>query len=382
MSFEDEELDHDYPFTFAAETPAPDRFPAAPDELIAHINRYHQGLDRVTVRLFVGRKKFTQLNALKIGASFEETPRASVEQIARGVMAIAQDYFEGVDTTCRFQVQCYVHLRPTGNATRKAAHFELSGGQGAGWDSVEDIADPQRLDEMLMGFVKDLLEDNRKQSTIIQELGEKAIGQMSSMWQAHADALQSQADSREMVMDARREDAADRMKSDKWDKGFQMLEKVLNTGIAQSIVASARAGGASPATKTPIIEVEETPAPKWATRGSNKSSVVDVTATAAAETPSPEPSVADADDAAGKGRALYASITADQWPDLFDMLTKKQVNMLRQLKDETDPATAIRLVTEFKDGLKPAMLLKLATVLGVPQVTAVVELAGMKAGNA
>jgi len=372
-----------YPLEFESGIPNPARFPPAPDELIAFIRQFHRGLSRVTIKLWQGRKRYSQLNAINVGAKHDELPSASVDQIVRAIMAVAQDYYEGIDQPCKFMAQAQVFTKPTGDPTRKAAHFELGAG-GEDLTYAEQIQAPEAMDDMLFGHIRQCHSEILDQAKIISEIGREAIQNAGQVFAVKQEALEAQAAANAVILDSRRAEAQESARDKKWERGFKMLEKAINTGIAQAVVqkhtglvlpmptgAVAALPGAAPG----AITAPTTPTPAWAAAA---------TTTPAAARPAPVAvarpvELADTeddldDDYQTKGRKLFLSITAEQWPELFDSLTKGQVKLLRSLKDAPDDATVLTVAAEFRAGLKDTAMAKLAHVLTVEQIASVIEL--------
>jgi hypothetical protein len=131
-----------FPLEFESGVPNPARFPPAPDELVAFVRQYLRGLSRISIKIWHGRKRYSQLNAVIVGAEHDQLPNASVDQIVRAIMAVAQDYYEGIDQPCKFMAQALVYVKATGDPVKKASHFEL----GSGGDELtyaENVAAPE-----------------------------------------------------------------------------------------------------------------------------------------------------------------------------------------------------------------------------------------------
>jgi hypothetical protein len=373
-----EALSGQYPLEYQGGIPNPARFPPAPDELLAFVRQYHRGLSRVTVKLWQGRKRYGQLNAITVGARHDELPTASVDQIVRAIMAVAQDYYEGVDTPCKFMCQAHVYTKATGDPTRKALHFELGAGPGEehGYSYAESIGAPEQVDDVLLSHIRECHREILDQAKIISEIGREAITNAGQVFQAKQEALDAQAQAQMVVMDARREERSQAAQEKKWERGFKMLEKAINTGIAQAVVSNATGvslpmPGATPGAEPQQIAAPTTPPPSWAAAATGAK----VLPAAAPELDTDE----DEDDEdmtyASKGAKLYASITADQWPDLFEALTKTQMKLLRVLQNATDDAAVLEAAGKFRKGLKEASMKRLAQILTIQQVAAVIELA-------
>lgn len=383
-----EALQGHFPLDYSSGIPNPVRIPATPDELISFLRQYHRGLSKVTVKLWQGRKRYSQLNSVQVNARHDELPEASIDSIARAILAVAQDYYESCDTPCKFMAQAHVYLKPTGEASRKAFHFELGHGPGDGYEGSsfsEHISAPEHVDDVFMGHIRECHREILDQARIISEIGREAIANAGQVFQAKQEALDAQAQAQMVVLDSRREEAKDRAQQQKWDKGFKMLEKAINTGIAQAVVSSAtgRPVTAMPgATPTPAISAPQaTPTPSWAAAASGTVAQSPAPAVAAQQSVSRLDVAEENDDDmtnetyAAKGRKLYASITAEQWPELFEALTKAQVRQLKGLKDASDDADVLAAARKLRNGLKDTQLAKLGGVLAVEQLATVIELA-------
>jgi hypothetical protein len=369
-----------YPISFEAGIPNPARIPPAPDEVLAHIRQFHRGLTRVTIKLWQGRKRYGQINAIIIGAKHDELPRASVDQIVRAVMSVAQDYHEGVDTLCKFMIQAHVYLKPTGDPVRKAIHFELGGNAGDSFAYAEEVSAPDHLDTVLLSHIRECHREIIDQAKVISEIGREAISNAGQVFAYKQDALDAQAAANSVILDARRDEREAAAGQQKWERGFKLLEKAVNTGIAQGIVSSATgislpmpAGTtmALPPTAAVAPSVESTPTPSWARAASGIDTVAPVTPTAPTAAPPPED-----DSIVGKAKHLYASVTAEQWPELFEALTVKQVKQLKMLKDPPDDAAVLTAAGGFREGIKDNQMRLLGGILTVEQLAAVLELAG------
>jgi len=385
-----------FPIEFESGIPNPGRFPPAPDELIAHIRSYHRGLSRVTVKLQLGRKRYSQINSINVGARYDELPKASVDTIVRAILAVAQDYYEQVDQTCKFMAQVHVHLKGTGDPIRKAVHFELGSefGQGGSDPYSEHLAPPDSIDDVLLTHIRECHVKIMDQANVIADIGKTAIANAGQVFQYKQEALDAQAAAQQVILDSRRDEARERAQAAKWERGFKMLEKAVNTGIAQALVQQATgaaiplpaAAGAAPAAAAPAV----TPKPSWATaanKGTTGATVKPAPTTTAPETATPEaaapePAVTASleeefdDTPVGEGRKLYRSVTAEQWPQLFDALTKAQVKQLQTLKDPGSEREMLLAVKTFREGLKDTTMSKLGKILTVEQIAAIIGLAG------
>lgn len=375
-----------YPLSFDSAIPNPSVIPPAPDELVAHIRKYHRGLSRCVVKVWHGRKRYSNINSVVVGAERGETPSASVDQIVRAVMSIGQDHYEGIDQACKFMVQSYVWPKETGDPIRKAVHFEI-GDAGYGGDPYsEQINAPEALDDILLSHIRDCHKEVLDQSRIIQEIGKEAIQNAGAVFRARQEALDAQAEANSVVLSTRADENIERSRQKKWDRMFGMMEKMMNTGVAQAIASGAGAGiqqalmpGQQPVAGSVVQQaVPETPRPAWASAAMGKPAIAppqnleDETD----HTKDDEDDVPDDLDYKAQGKELYASITAEQWPDLFDLLTKAQTKALRSLKDPESNEAVLVDVAKFREGLKESSFKALARILTVPQIATVLQLAG------
>ncbi len=75
-----------------------------------------------------------------------------------------------------------------------------------------------------------------------------------------------------------------------------------------------------------------------------------------------------------KAAKLYASITAEQWPELFDALTKGQINLFKVFRNPTDDDAVLEAAAKLKAGFKPATTDRLAKILSIRQLAGVIGL--------
>jgi hypothetical protein len=364
--------------------------PASPDELLAFIKSYHRGLHKITVKLWQGRKRYSQLNSVLVGATHDELPSASIDQIARAVMAVAQDYYESTDQPCKFMAQAHVFLKATGDAARKAFHFELGHGHDGAEAFSEHIGAPEHMDDVMLGHIRECHREILDQARIISEIGREAIQNAGQVFAAKQEALDAQAQAQMVILDSRREEAKERAQQQKWEKGFKMLEKAINTGIAQAVVASATGrpvAGALPAAAAGGVAVQApspptTPTPSWAAAAGRAVAPSAPAPALAPATSSPdtEDNEMEDDSYAFKGRKLYASITAEQWPELFEALTKTQVRLIKGLKDAASDEDVLTAAGKLRKSIKDTQMAKLGAVLTVEQIATVIEL-GSAAGD-
>jgi hypothetical protein len=385
---EDVHLSGPFPLEFSAGIPNPGRFPPAPDELVNLVAQYHRGLNRVAVKIHHGRKRYSQINSIIIGARHDELPAATVDQIVRAVLAIAQDHYETTDQAASYMAQLFVHLKPTGDPVRKACHFQLGSEYGGSQDPYTEYTQaPEHLDEVLLTHIRECHVKIMDQANVIAEIGKTAIQNAGQVFQYKQEALDAQAAAQSVILDARRDEARERASQAKWDRGFKMLEKAVNSGIAQALVSAGTGGavslpgGAAPAALAGAPGVPgaapaqpETPMPAWASGGGPGKVPATVTTTTVAS--SSDDSFDDLElSLVDKGRRLYASVSADQWPELFEELTKAQVKHLRVLKAPESEAAMLDAVKKFRGSMKDGQLARLGAILNVQQLALIIELA-------
>jgi hypothetical protein len=369
--------------------PTPDHIPDADDELRAFLKTNHKGLSRIAVKLQIGRKRFVQLNSLSIGATYGETPQASVDQIARAIMSIGQDYFEQHDELAKFMVQASVYKKASGDPARRATHFEIGRADGFGGDSyAAPTHSNEAFDELLVRQQQVMFDRIMEQNKTIAAMGEKAIGMMSDVFVAKEEALQARAEANAVAYDAKREDAEAKRRDAKWERGFKMLEKGFNTGLGQLAVNAAqqKLGSSSPAGIPSTAQIPSTPKPAWARAAQGEKVEVPAVAAPAVEAPAPAaleaPSEEELPDEltqlksgpAADAVALYRSITAEQWPVLATELTKKQFKLLRTFAEPESDETALAAVFEFKEGLKESAMSAIMGIMTAEQVGSLIGL--------
>lgn len=399
VSFDDER----FPVAFEGGIPHPARVPAPPDELRQLIQQYHRGLDRVTIKRGSGRKRFSQINSLRIGAAFEQQPAASVDEICRAVMAIAQDYYEEVDHGCQFQVQAHVYLKATGDPKRKSCHFWL-GTDEDGRDAVESMGDPNSFDDVLLGHINQCHDRIMEQSKIICGLGETALANAGEVFKARESALEAQAASNAVIAEQRAEAEAERGKQTRLNRAVDIVEKLapvvgtmaMNNGkvpekMKSELMSSMGAiGGAlkgenskgeSSSSKTTVVKAPApTKPPSWASAaGVDTGTGQDApTSMSSSEQPPAEPE----DDGpnplehpiAALAYDLFHSIQANQWPKLIGVLTKKQLDLLNSFGSVETDDDAIPAVRKMGSSIKQQQQIELLGVLLADQTSALLKL--------
>lgn len=396
LSFEDER----FPIAFEGGIPHPIRVPAPPDELRQHIQQHIRGLDRVTVKRASGRKRYAQINSLRIGAKFEELPSASADDICRAIMAVAQDYYEENDHGCQFQVQAHVFLKATGDAKRKTCHFWL-GSDEDGRDAVEAMGDPSTFDDVLLNHITQCHDRIMEQSKIICGLGETALANAGEVFKARESALEAQAASNAVMAEQRAEAEAEKGRQRRMDRAVDIVEKLapvvgtmaINGGkVPDSMVKELKSsmGSIAGALKGKDDKPEDKPVvkapppskpPSWV----SAAGVDTGTGQDAPESMSGEDGEAEGDggDAgpdptqepiAAMTFDLYQSIQAAQWPKLIGALTKKQLELLARFEQVTTDDDATPMVRELGASIKPTQQGALLGILHADQTATLLQL--------
>jgi len=412
--------DERFPLVFEAGIPNPMRIPPAPDELVTHVRQNHRGLDRVTVKLHGGRKRYSQVNALRIGAKYDELPRASIDQICRAIMAICQDLYEERDQSMRFMIQSHVYVKATGEPKRISCHIELGESGMYGESSVEGISPPESTDDMMLMHIRECHVHILNQSRIIQEIGKEAIANAGAVFQARSEALEVQAEAQQTVLDSRAKERAEQAREARIDRVVQTVEKIaplmlmqaMNGGnlpqeavqqlvpdMAKQLGAAAGGGvqnamaaaGASASSSPPSTPAPTSAVPAWARQAAPQAAPQAASSPApatAGEGMAPEglpqteaPHVHDGDGPdptqephASLAYSLFQSIEADQWGKLIDTLTKAQLQDFRRCGSvETDEAT-MQVLVRFGSKLKAEQQAALLTILNPQQLQWVMRL--------
>lgn len=91
---------------FESAAPKPELYPRPSDAMVEFIAQNMRGLSRVSVGVRHGRKSYSHVNAVLVGAECGELPAAQADDIAAAAMAIAQDHTEkhGAQFTFRMQL--------------------------------------------------------------------------------------------------------------------------------------------------------------------------------------------------------------------------------------------------------------------------------------
>ena len=401
-------VDDRFPFTFEGPVPQPHRLPSPPDELVTHINQFAEGLDRVTVKVHTGRKRYAQINSIKIGALHGQRPKASVDQICKGVMAIAQDLVEERGQGQRFMIQAHVYLKPTGDAVRKSCHIEL--GEQDGHSVSESVDAPDRVDEVLLGHIRELHKHVLEQSRVIQTIGQSAIENTAHVFQARNEALEMQAAAQQTVLQNQAAERADQAREARVDRVLQTFEALAPVALKHALsgvspgqlsqlvgaTPAAAPGGAPQVPQAPAAAPSPSPMPAWA------AAVQPPAAPPTPPTPPPSPSAPpvpaqtgaidnvapeglpphapeDGPDAnqhpvASLAHTLFHSIEPDQWGRLIDLLTKAQLQDLRQCGRVEEDEQACKVLVRFASKLKADQQVGLLGILSGPQMQWVMRL--------
>jgi len=374
--------DHDeLPLSFEKDPPDPLAIPSAPDDLAEGIEDNMRGLSRVSVKVKRGRKSFTQINAVILGAKYDETPRATAQQIERAVMAIAQDRYEMSGEPTGFMAQLLVYKKATGNRKKIAFHFVLGADEHGGIYTESRRSDSE--DESI--FIAHIRECHREildQAKLIGAIGKAAIENAGQVFVAKNEAAEAKAEALMIQVQAERDSQQDAAKEKKWDRGFKMFEKMMDKGMGQ--IAMAKLTGASqsaPVAPSPAT-VTTTATPSWAEAATG--GTVTQLETPETQTQAPAKPIEDTveaeidgiemDDYLAKARHLYSSITAEQWPELFTILTKKQVELLKECKNPPNLDALWKTMRELAASLKEKHLKAVGQICSQAQMALIIEL--------
>lgn len=347
---------HATDFIFDGDAPIPSRTQPIPDELVTFIKTHHRGLSRIVVKLHMARRRYAQLNGVRIGAAFDQSPEAEPETIARAIMAICADHHETTDRPCKFLIQAFVFKKATGDAVRKGIHIELGRDldDGFGADYTEGIDDPDKLDSVLLDHIRRCHKEILAQAEVISEVGKEAIKNAGEVFKAKEDALQS----RVAVSQALTDDKAGREHLARKDKRMDDVVTLLKDAVQMGVAQYAAKQAAAPTAAAPVTPVAPMPSL--------------LAAVGAAPTP-PRPENMKHQ----KFKALWSQLRDEQRSTIEAKFTKTQNEQVRRIlecAEEEDGSAAIaKLVASLKR--KPALLLELSGVLTQSQTAALLAIA-------
>jgi len=372
-------MSDDHPIEFESGLPNPTRIPSAPDELLAHIRQYHRGLDRVTIKLYTGRKRMRQINAIHVGAKQGELPRAGIEVICRAIMAVCGDLHEETAQDARFQIQAHVWLGGT-EPQRKSCQVEL--GDGGEVEGNYQDSDKQ-LDTVLISHLQVCQDKVIELAGTVAEIGKVAIENASSIFKAREDAMQARAEAESAIAAMNLERDANAARNQRMNKLLEMFGGALKSGtgqvaahiagkVAQSPGLMQAVGLSGPALAPLPSPAPDSPpapfsAPSWVTGAS----------------PSPSPSASDTTDVvteipdqawAEVARTIGTTISNEQWFALVEILSKTQIKILRKLAEAQTDDDAFVGVREFQAKLKPDQHMKLLKAISADQIGLLIDL--------
>lgn len=377
-------MSDDHPIEFEAGLPNPTRIPGAPDELVSHIRQYHRGLERVTVKLYTGRKRTRQLNAIQVGAKQGELPRAGVEVICRAIMAICGDYYEETAQDARFQIQAHVWVTGGTEPSRKSCTVEL----GEGGQIEGDYRDPDKqLDTVLISHLQVCQDKLIEMADKVADIGKAAIENASAVFKAREDAMEARAEAIALVAQANLERDQQQARNARMNKLVDMFGGALKTGTGQmaahlagkiaanpGLMQNLGMGGGAlvPAPSPSPVAVPEGPPPPFSPPN-----------WVAGASPSPSPSPSDTTDDvteipdqawAHVARTIGTTISNEQWFALVEILTKSQLKLLRTLAEAQTDEDAFKGVLEFQGKLKPDQHAKLLKAITPDQIGLLIDL--------
>lgn len=365
---------------------APEILPDASDGLIQAARKWHRGLQKVVVSLYVSRQQYRVLNTIKIHAQPDTPPTESAEAIARAIMVVAQTHFEETDLPATYRAQFYIAPKSTNDVVRKSCHFDL--GEGA---LVGDVPDPTRMDDLMIQHINACHGKILDQAEKIAELGRIALEQVGQSFVRTNEALEAKADAIMTANTARFEQVQQEQRSKTTREVIDILRGAANEAARQfaahraaqadgsvvqvlpagspapqSPVASAALAGAQAllGTGEPVLIPSQLPPPQPAQ-----------TAPAPAPVPTSSPNEEEIKEAhAYVARTFGETLLHDQWFTIIETLTKAQIQSLKKATSAQTDAVALEAVAELRDTMKPAQQSKLLQTLHPEQQTMILSL--------
>lgn len=357
---------------FDGTPPMPDRVLPAPDELHSHIQQHHKGLHRISVKIMHGRRRYSGVGAIKVGAGYDEVPEASPDDLVAAVMAIACDHVERLDKRCKFLVQSHTYKTPTGDPVRKGVHIELGDSRDMEGSYVEQIEDPEKLDSVLLSHIRQCHTEILNQAKVIGEIGKAAIKNAGEVFAAKEDAIQARAEVMQHLAETRIEGQIARNEDKRKGEMMEMLREAVGVAIKQMNdrkKSEKFAGFQSPATTSSQTQTPETQAAP---------SFLDPTtiAATATETTKPTKNKADMPTIAKKLKTILSSLDDDQIAKLKKALTKTQWAMLESATATRSDKAAKPIIAKFAASVerRPMTILKVARVLPSDATNALMEI--------
>ena len=338
----------------------PDRVLPAPDELHAFVQAHHRGLHRLSVKLMLGRRRYSNVGAIRVGCSFDEVPDASPDELVSAIMAIASDQLEHNDSRSKFLVQAHGYNRATGDPTRKGVHIELGTARDMGGSPyVESIEDPERLDAVLLAHIRQCHGEILQQAQVIAEIGRAAIKNAGEVFAAKEDAIQARAEVMQHLAETRIEGQIARSEDKRKGEMMEMLRDAMGLAIKQM------AENKKAAKFTPAVQKDTAEKPKSAEQSSVLSQAMQ-----------PKPETKETMTISKKLMGAFDSLTSEQTAALKKALTKTQWSLLEQVQSASDDAAATPLVQKFAASLErsPARIFKMAKVLPKQAADTIMEI--------
>lgn len=340
-------------FEFDGDEPMPGRSVPIPDELVAFIRAHHKGLNRLTVKLYVSRRRYAQINGIRIGASFDESPEEEPEAICRAVMAICAEYHETVDKPVKFLIQAHVFKKATGDAVRKGCHIELGREDDVAGDYAESIEDPERLDTVLLDHIRRCHGEILKQAEVISEVGREAIKNAGEVFRAKEEAIQARAAVAQTLADDQAVRQATKARDKRMDDMVALLKDAVTMGVQQ--YATAKAQAATQAAQT-------TPAPSLLSAAKNEPTKAPEMPT---PTPQPDPAPSTPPTIPARFEAIWSALEDDRRKRVEALLTRPQLKLVAAVRAASSSADARPHLDKFVSALmrKPGVLMQLRDIL-------------------
>jgi len=355
---------------FEAGVPQAQRIPMAPDALATFVRQYFRGCVRLVVKLQHGRKRFSQLNSIFCGGSFDRAPECQIDDLVRAIMAVAQDAHEERGESCNFMVQAYWQGRATGEPTRKSVFFALGDLDDWGSAPIEDLDDPSKVDEAIFSHLRHAHDHILKQSKIIQEIGQTAIASAGEVFRARSEALELQGKAQAELALSAADRELETLKEKRIDRLMATAEQVLPLVVGKMGGASDLGGLPTPQLEPPAAVPQPlSAAPTWTTPKPQ--------AIGPKTSPAPEgDSVAQMQNqpTLAKVRKLWDSLSSDQWGAIAAKLSKSAINHLRKAREAKNDLDALPHLQRFDQALKPDQALDLAGLFGPEQRSTMVYL--------
>jgi hypothetical protein len=352
--------------------PTPTTVPEPPDGLVPFLRSHAAGMLRISVQRNQGAASNTSIGSITVGAEFGKTSTTPVEVFAAGIMAIAQDDFEERVERTRYRVQLFVQKQATGDPKRPVYPFELGGSSGEGVEVSETLPTEGLLDAV-MRMNGELHRRVMDLSRGMCSLGEKAIDAQATIFATMQTVAQSQRESDLELASARSEQLVARAAEQKWERGFKLLEELIDKGVGEALAkgitekfAGKPALTASSASTTAAAASSSPPLPAWASAAAPST-----TSSTEAET---KETTMELPRLAKKARALSSSLSRSQWIALERHLSPGQRAAVRDLRMVTTDEGAAEVAARFIADWRDEQLEALVDELDAEQVAAILTL--------